>query len=153
MGLRCAFSLIEVLVVLAIIGFLAGIAVPRVSNSIDSHGVDRAARRVAADLEFARQHAMSTSSTQTVRFLKGDDPGYWLVGLSHPDHSQLEYIVSFASDCHGAELDSVDFSGDLQFTFDMYGVPNTGGSVIIHVGRHYRTISVEAEIGRVSVSQ
>ncbi len=147
-----AFTLIEVVMVVIILGILGAIAMPRVSNSITLHSVNGAARRIAADLDFARQHAMTASTSQTVQFSGGANAGYLLLGIPHPDHSHLAYRVVLAHDGHGAKVVSADFGGDSEIIFDMYGVPDSGGSVVIRVGDRYRTITVDADTGRASVS-
>ncbi len=48
---RRAFTLIEVLLVVGILGITAAIAIPRVGGSLEYQRVDGAARMLAADLE------------------------------------------------------------------------------------------------------
>ncbi len=148
-----AFSLIELASVVVIIAIISAVAIPRFGNSIALRRVEGAALRIAADLELARQHAMTASTDQEVRFLGGKNPGYTLVGLTHPDHPDQEYAVSQADDLNEAEGVSIDFGGDLVLIFDMYGKPDSGGTVEIRVGDHYRTITLDAETGRASISE
>ncbi|MFH0980184.1 MAG: prepilin-type N-terminal cleavage/methylation domain-containing protein [Planctomycetota bacterium] len=148
-----AFSLVELALVIAIIAILSAVAIPRFANSITLQSVDGAARRIAADFELARGHAMTASVSQTVRLHGGSDPGYTLVSLQHPDHPLQPYTVSLAKDCNGAERVSYDFGGDLELVYDMYGVPDSAGQFLIRVGAHYRTITVDVQTGRASVSE
>ncbi len=148
-----AFSLVELLAVVAIIAILSAMAIPRFGNSIALRSVEGAARRIAADLELARQHAMTASTTQEVRFLEGGEPVYQLVGLPHPDHPDERYVVSLPDDLNKAEPVSAKFGDDTVVVFDMYGVPDSGGTVVIHVGDHYRTITLDADTGQTSISE
>jgi prepilin-type N-terminal cleavage/methylation domain-containing protein len=148
-----AFSLLEISIVLAIIGVLAAIAVPRFGNSITKQSADGAARRIAADLELARRTAINKSTAQTFRLLDGSAPGYTLVGLPHRDRPTETYSVSFAHDCYGAARVSYNFGGDLDLIFDMYGVPDSAAQLVVRVGAQQRTIVVDAQSGRASVSE
>lgn len=137
---------------LAILSIVSAIAIPRYGNSIALHRVEAAARRIAADLDLARNHAMNASAPQEVQFNAANDPGYTLVGLAHLDHPVDEYTVSADRDLDGAEGVSIDFGGDLSVIFDIYGKPDSGGTVQIRVGAHNRTITLDAETGRASIS-
>lgn len=147
------FSLVELVIVLVIVSTLSAIAIPRFSNSLAIRRVDAAARRISADLDLAQQHAMTASTSQEVRFVASNDPGYTLVGMRHLDHSAEEYAVSRTRDLNGAEGVAIDFGGDQVVVFDIYGRPDSGGTVQIRVGDQSRTIAVDAETGLVSVSK
>jgi hypothetical protein len=47
----------------------------------------------------------------------------------------------------------VDFGGDTEIVFNGYGLPlnGAGGSVVIQVGSHFRTVKVDSETGEASV--
>ena len=144
------FSLAEVVCVVAIIGTIAAIAGPRLSNSLALQHVEAAARRIVVDLAFARRQAKRTDVAQTVRF----DPAigdYSLVGMPHPDHAARDYGVSLQEEPYGATLVSADFGGDQEIIYDVFGIPDSGGSVVIRVGNHVRTIVVDADMGKATV--
>ena len=67
-----AFTLLEMLVVLVVIGILAGLALPAIRGSLESRAIDAASRQVLEDLSFARQKAISQRSTVAMVFLPGD---------------------------------------------------------------------------------
>lgn len=141
------FSLAEVVCVVVIIGTLAAIAAPRFSNSLALQHVEAAARRLVVDLTLAQRQAKSSNASQTVRF----DPAagkYSLVGMPHPDHPAREYGVSLQEEPYSATLVSADFDGDQEIIFDVFGVPDSGGSVVIRAGNHVRTIVVDADTGK-----
>ncbi|MEK7391029.1 MAG: prepilin-type N-terminal cleavage/methylation domain-containing protein, partial [Fibrobacterota bacterium] len=148
--MRPGFSIVELVCVVVIIGILSTMAIPRFGNSIALHSADAAARRIGADLELARRRAMTTSVSQTVRLQSGKLANYTLVGFPNPNHPRQPYTVSLAKDCYGVELESYNVGGDLDLVFDMYGVPDSAGQIVIRIGAHTRTIAIDAGNGRTS---
>jgi prepilin-type N-terminal cleavage/methylation domain-containing protein len=67
-----AFTLLEMLMVLVIIGILAGLALPAIRGSMESRVIDAASRQVLDDLSFARQKAISQRSTVAMVFVPAD---------------------------------------------------------------------------------
>ncbi len=137
------FSLVEVACVVVIIGALSAIAVPRLSNSIALSRVDAAARRIVVDLDYAKREAIRSSTNQRVRFRPLTDE-YSIEGLLDPDHPGGVYVVSLQDEPYGATIVSVNFpAGNAErVIFDIYGVPDSGGSVVISVGNYTRTITI-----------
>lgn len=65
----CAFTLIEMLVVLVIIGILAALTLPHIRGHSESVAIDAATHQLVEDLAFARQKAISQRSVVAVVFL------------------------------------------------------------------------------------
>ena len=150
MGPARGFSLIELVIVVMIIAIMAGIAMPRFSSALARQRVDAAAKRIVVDLALAQQQARTSSASQNVTFNAAAGT-YLLVGMPHPDHSGLDYEVSLTDEPYGAIIVSADFNGDVEIIFDIYGVPDSGGSVVLQVGGHVRTVAVDADTGKASV--
>jgi prepilin-type N-terminal cleavage/methylation domain-containing protein len=71
---QSAFTLVEMLVVIAIIGILAAISVPTLSNFRRADATLAATRQLLADVEFARQLAISRRTTVYMVFIP---PNFW----------------------------------------------------------------------------
>ncbi len=145
-----AFSLVELVLVIAIIGVVSAVVVPRFVNSINRRSVEGAARRLAADLKLARRQAMATSASQTFH---ADGTGYSLIGMHHLDHPDRAYRVELGRDCDGTAWVSVDIGGNPDLIFDMYGVPNSAATFVIRAGGCSRTITVDQSTGRVEIQE
>jgi len=144
------FSLLEVLLVLAIIGIAAAVAAPRYGRAGARYRADLAARRVAADLCLAQAQAQAVSAARTVLFSAATDR-YQLVGISSPDGAPGDYAVILSAEPYKADLVSADFSGVSQVIFSGWGLPNNGGTVVISAGGQQRTVVVDGATGKVSV--
>lgn len=147
---RHAFSLLELVLVLAIIATFAAIAAPRYAASAARYRADLAARRIVADLELCRSSAKAASSSRTVVFTVSTSQ-YRISDFASLDGKSGSYIVELAERPYEATLVSVDFAGDTEVKFDGWGIPNNAGTVIVSVVSEQRTVTVDAETGKATV--
>ena len=147
---RRAFTYVELISVVFIIGILSAIVAPRFFESLSYHRAEAAARRIKTDLDLARRRARTTSASQTVTFLPNAD-SYSLNGVDHMDHVGLAYEVDISAVPYEASIVSADFGGDAVLVFDGYGVPDSAGQVVVQAGETKRTVSVDAETGRATI--
>ena len=147
-GERRAYTLVELLIVVVIMGIVAAVGIPLFGESLAKINVEAAAERIRADLELARRHAINTSTSQAVEF---DSDGYALPGMEDPDHPGQPYYVNLTGDQYGVTLDSVGFGGDAKIVFNRHGMPDSTGSVVIGGDNHKKTVSVDPYFNRVKV--
>ena len=81
------FTLIEVLITVAMIGILAGIAIPRLGNALALRELDNAARQLAGDLRLLEELAHNTNDNGVTlipfMMFKNSTPyGYQITGHS-----------------------------------------------------------------------
>jgi len=69
-----AFSLIEMMVVVAIIAIVATFAVPAVGSVVNNSRLTQAASLLSNQLSYARQYAMTRNRSIEVRFIRFQDP-------------------------------------------------------------------------------
>ena len=79
------FTFIELMVVMAIIGLAAMVAVPAIDAGMDSREVRRATRQIAATMHHLRSEALATGKLRHLRInpsenaIETDDKGRWAV--------------------------------------------------------------------------
>ena len=81
------FSMVELIIVLLVMGMIIAIAVPTVSGFRSSHMVKIAVENIAGQLRLAREKAISSGTTQTLRFqagVGGYDYHVWNGGVANP---------------------------------------------------------------------
>jgi prepilin-type N-terminal cleavage/methylation domain-containing protein len=144
------FSLIELVLVLAIAGVLFAIAAPRYGQSVDRYRAEIAARRIAADLLLAKTRARTASHSQSISFNSATGT-YTLPGESDADHPSETYSVNLTKAPYRASLAAVSFGGTAVLTFNGYGVPNFAGSITVRAGSSQRTVAVAATSGEITV--
>jgi type II secretory pathway pseudopilin PulG len=149
-----SFSLLELVMVLAIVAVMAAVAIPRMSSSTVRYRAEVAAHRLAADLAWAQRHAMAKSASQEVYFDLLSD-AYWLYGIESLNRDYGDTWVKLGEAPYHARIVSafgktVAHSGTSLF-FDGYGQPDVSGDVIIAAGDEQRTVTVDADTGKATV--
>lgn len=139
---RQAFSLAEIVMVLAISGLMAAVAIPRLGSATARYQLDYAAKRVASDLERARTNARMASAAQTVTFNLTTNQ-YVVTG---PGTSGT--TVNMAADPYRVKIASTSFGSPAVATFDAYGLPAAGGTIVLSAGGRTRTVTLNAASGR-----
>jgi prepilin-type N-terminal cleavage/methylation domain-containing protein len=144
------FTLMEVLLVVAIVAVFAGLAAPRYSRASGRYRADLVARRVVADLRLAQSCAKAASTSRTVSFSTATQQ-YQLLGVPAPDGKGGDYTVLLSSAPYLAELVNVDFNKTSQVVFSGWGLPDNGGTVTVAAGGQQRTIVVDGSTGSISI--
>jgi type II secretion system protein H len=153
-----AFTLIEVLVVLTIVGIAAAVVVPHMMD-MGTTRIQAAARSIIADILYAQNDAIALQSPRSLvfdltnnQYELTDDDG---ATLAAPARSGGLYQIDFSSDKRftGVTLSSAAFDGGLALTFDALGSPSAGGQIDLAAGDTRYRISVAAFTGRVTITQ
>ena len=151
-----AFSLIELSFVIGTIAIVSAIAVPRFAGSLQQQRVSAAAQRIVADLNMARSRANTTSTTIAVTFTFATNQ-YDIPAIPDLDKPLNGYSVRLGDEPYSATLVSSSLGGSLQtsgtsqISFTGYGLPNTGGTIIVAAGNATRQVLVDGVSGRAVV--
>jgi prepilin-type N-terminal cleavage/methylation domain-containing protein len=148
--LRQGFSLLELVMVTAMVAIMAAMAIPRYGRAAGRYQADLAARRVAADLRQAQLHARTTSASSTVAFTVATST-YQLVNAPSLDGATGTYTVDLTASPYRAKIISASFDGGGQVIFNGWGLPDKAGSVVVAVGSEQRTITLNGQTGQVTI--
>lgn len=140
--MRHAFTLIELVVTLVIVGIVAAIAVPRMASAQVSNRLDAVAARLdsefvgAGELARARGESLTiqiSASTDTLRVYKG-------AGASR---STLLKTVDFSAAPYQADITATNIAdGSGYLTVDAFGIYEAGAKVVYNIGGVSRSITV-----------
>lgn len=147
-GIVKAYTIVELVMVIAIIGIVAGLAMPRFSSAVNSNRADVAARRVAADLAMLRLAARASSTSTTVTFSTTDNT-YAMTGVSRTTGAtQTVSLSSFPYYCKVSLASGTTAS----LTYNQYGVPTANLTVYLDCGKFRRTVTVDTTSGTPTLS-
>lgn len=145
-----AMTLVELVLAVIIIGLLAGVAVPRLSNALRRYRLDLTARRVIADIQLARSQAIRDQVDTLITF---DLPNFRYTLQAQAGHrvASAPYTVTLkkAGDNH-IRLESADFAGETQVTFNKFGIPSHSGAIVLTDGYERAVLTVSGTTGRVT---
>jgi prepilin-type N-terminal cleavage/methylation domain-containing protein len=151
-----AFTLVELVMVMAVVAVIAAMAAPRFAASIARQRADGAASRVVSDLAYARSVARMTSASVTVTFdpthgkYTNPSAGDPLMGTPAPyvvDLTASPYRATMLGGASASVAAAVPAtgsgSGTFAIAFDGYGEPTAVGWVIVKAGDWSRQISID----------
>jgi Tfp pilus assembly protein FimT len=159
-----AYTTIELLMVMVIIGFFASVVLPAFSGSYATLKIEGAYKQMMQDIRYAQQLAISRQVTHGVSFNPIND-AYFVYrqttsNIVKDPATQKSLSVTYASGIFsGIDLVSTTFvfpSNRLEF--NSLGEPSSGGTITLNYGGTQgcggpsggitRTITVEANTGR-----
>ncbi len=147
------FTLVEALIVIAIIGILSAIAVPSYQDMIERNQLKQAAEGLKSDMQFARTEALKRSQIVVVSRSPGN-AGVWCYGLN----ANTTCDCTTAGSCAIKSISGSDFGSIVNMvagatnnsTFD-YRRGTIGANGITFSTSHYAARVIFSDIGRVTI--
>lgn len=149
-GRSGGFTLIELVLVIAIITVVAAIALPRYADALERYRADTAARRLAADLGYARSQARTSGKPQVVSF-NVTARSYSMAGVTDLRGKLGTYTVGLGESPFHLESMKLELGGATQITFDPYGGASVGGTIKVRTPNITRQVILNASAGKVSL--
>ena len=144
------YTLVELSVVLLIMSILASISTMALSTSTNRFRAEVAARGIVSAIETVRTNARMTSASRRIQFSVTNN-NYTLVGVLNPDTPGQTNVVKLNGTVYQATLQSVNLGGDSELIVSGYGVPDSGGTIVVTSGGTTKTINVDAATGKATI--
>lgn len=142
-----AFSLIELLMVMIMMGVIGAMAVPRYQNSLAKYRVDSSANRLIAELERARETARAGSVTIKAT-VKTSDSTCSFTGVKSLDLKSGTTVIEFNKDPYSTKIRATTYAVGGALTLDAWGQVATAGTIDLVSGGEARRVHVEAGLAR-----
>lgn len=134
-----AFTLIELVLVVAILGVVAAIAIPRFASATTRYRLDLAASRIEGDAVLAAEWARSAGRSHLMSINVGQDRYTIHAGADGAGATRAD--VSLGAEPYKCDIQSVNVSGGgSKLVFDGFGRPTSGASVVLRIGDATRTV-------------
>jgi prepilin-type N-terminal cleavage/methylation domain-containing protein len=158
------FSLIELMIVLAVLGIAGALAAPMFGQT-DVTRLRSAAELLTADLAFAQIESITHSDDLRLVIFDQTAGTYRIAPLSAPDTpitnpvDKQPYLVRFgvgrSAPLTGVTIHSLSIGGDDRLRFGIYGDLDqaTDGTITLACGPHRITVTINHVSGEVSIGQ
>lgn len=138
---RRAFSLVEVVIALAIVGTIAAIVAPRMASRMDRAALDAAAARIGREIELVRERARASSRSATVAIdlARGR---LTVAGIELGGIGDGSGVIDVSGSPYGVTIAAANFGGRSGIEIGPYGTPKRSGAIELRRGRDTRILLV-----------
>jgi prepilin-type N-terminal cleavage/methylation domain-containing protein len=141
------FSLLELMVVIAIIAILSTIAVPGIIGWLPKHRVGNAARDVKSTLEFARSNAIKRNTEVRVDFDWNNDNMTVVEVLEINPGTFVETILRIRQMPGDVDLDDIDLGDEVRFNGHGFAPGSSGGVVVRNTSDNTLSRNITLSVG------
>lgn len=152
------FTLIELILVVAILAIFTAVALPRFGNSAQRFRVDISARKIAADIAWCKQAARTTGQPAIITFSTTNNTYTLSGGVSTTGNVAPDLTVDFKKSPYTATLSAVSLTllntatATQSITFDANGIPSATGTITLSTATSGRVITISSPGGAVVIT-
>jgi prepilin-type N-terminal cleavage/methylation domain-containing protein len=149
---RRGWSLIELVVVVTILGIVASLASLKFLDSLGFRRVQSAAERLMHDINATQKQARLCGTTTSIDF-DAVNHVYALHGVQNMDRPSLtDQIVSLRDDLLSTYFEQIELDDHANsISYNSYGVPDRGGTIIMRSGNWTRQILIDEKSGKAEI--
>lgn len=137
------FTLVELIIVIAVVGILAGMAIPRIGQSVAKQDMDNAVKQMVSDLRWTQQEAVNSNNGDAVpvplQFYYYASGYYVTAGLGN-----YKLRVTLPSTVTITSTPS-------SISFGIQGKPSSGVGITVQGGGVIKEIDIDSLTGRVRI--
>lgn len=165
---RQAFTVIELVITIIVVAIISTSAYVSISNSQKSLKLRAAAEKIAFDLGYTRNLALSAAKWYGISFAANPTNTYTIyetdgatdTTIVNPARRGEPFVVDISADFNNTIIQSCDLAGGSKIEFSPLGVPYddkagtalaTTGEVVVSYSGMTRTIRVDANTARIIV--
>jgi type II secretory pathway pseudopilin PulG len=143
--------LVELVVVLLVIGTIAGLALPAYGSAVARYRLQSAVYQLRQDMDRSVTHARATGTPVTIVF---DTVNHAVTFTGMPARAVggPDLTLDLNTGPMGASISSADFGANPFSTISGFGVPSSGGSVTLRNGTTTGVLVVDATTGLTEVA-
>lgn len=160
------FTMVELVITIAVLGALSGIAYVAIESSLASFRLDAASAKLVSDLRFAQHLARTRNGWFGVsiqinpinQYIVYETDGGADVAVPDPVNPAHTLVIKMDDEYAGTTITAVNIEGGSKVEFNAMGVPFTdmlggqiagAGTITLTQGEVSRTIQILPETGRV----
>lgn len=136
---RSGFTLMELIIIIAILGIISVVAVARFGTIEKDVGEKVVADRFLQEIKYLRNYAINRHDTTWAVFDHSTNQYGLYAGPTSgsrtliPDpHTGATSVVDIDDEYNGVDITSVDFGGSQEVSFNWWGAPSSGGTIVIN---------------------
>ena len=138
------------MIVILVLGILAAAGAPKFVTSLNYHRADAAARGIVLAIHTVRSAARTASQQKSIAFDIADN-SFTITGVVNPDHPTQVHKIKLSGSAYRTKLTSANLGGDGILIINGFGIPDSGGTIVVTTGNKSRTVVVDSDTGTATI--
>tara|TARA_R110000737_G_scaffold2923_10_gene9259 strand:- start:17926 stop:18471 length:546 start_codon:yes stop_codon:yes gene_type:complete len=136
------FSMIELVIVVAVMGIIAAIAVPKFADAASGRKIQAAKKQLLADIKATKLRARATSKQHTLKFFLNENM-YVIVEGNEIDKNAIIIARDFDEDPYNLGIQRTSLGGDEVLVITPFGDLTPPTTVRLQLGSHTHDVILD----------